>query len=62
MREWTQYVKRPATFQRPEMLNNDRLLCEHGLLTYDLELSQDYNDENGCNLLYENEWDTFSNL
>lgn len=62
MKSWTEFVRRPAVAKRPEILDNDRLLCEHGLLTYDPEEPIDHADTNGFAVLHDEEWTALSNL
>jgi len=62
MKTWIDFVKKPAVAKRPEILDNDGLLCEHGLVTYDLEEPADYKDVNGFVVLLDEEWTALSNL
>lgn len=59
MKQWMNYVKRPATYKRPESINNDGLLCDHDLFTYDLETKVDYEDQSGFFVLLGTEWEIF---
>ncbi|GJJ78122.1 ubiquitin carboxyl-terminal hydrolase 48 [Entomortierella parvispora] len=62
MKAWVDFIRKPTVAKRPEILDNDGLLCEHGLLTYDLEEPVDYKDVNGFVVLLDDEWTALSNL
>ncbi|KAG0048766.1 hypothetical protein BGZ83_006323 [Gryganskiella cystojenkinii] len=62
MKQWMDYVKRPASSKRPETIDSEVLMCEHGLFTYDLETKADYEDETGIFVLLDTEWETFCSL
>lgn len=35
------WVKNPATYRRPERINNEQFICEHGLVDFDVNNKHD---------------------
>lgn len=60
-RSWRNWIMRPSEVSRPENVDNSQFICEHGLLTFDPNVSGDL-DSSSMTIIKRNDWEALAEL